>query len=162
MRCPVCQEEMVEQDFGGVKVDICKDGCKGIWFDWSELSKLDEENEGFGNALKEALDYPRANDEDRGQINCPKCGIPLHAHRYQKSKEVNVDECYKCGGFFLDPGELKVVRDSFMSEQECEEYAQKLIEGDPVYQEAQKDLEKYSHRTKAIRKYARFLRRILP
>jgi len=80
MRCPVCQEEMVEQDFGGVKVDICKDGCKGIWFDWSELSKLDEENEGFGNALKEALDYPRANDEDRGQINCPKCGIPLHAH----------------------------------------------------------------------------------
>ena len=35
-----------EEDFGGVKVQVCRDGCKGIWFDWGELAKLDEKNEG--------------------------------------------------------------------------------------------------------------------
>ena len=157
MKCPVCLKEMIEQDFGSAKIDVCKDGCKGIWFDWSELSKLDEENEGLGNELKEALNYPRSNDENRGQIYCPKCGIPLHIHKYRNSKEINIDECYKCGGFFLDSGELKVIRDSFMSEQECEEYAQKLIDGDPMYQKAQRDLEKERLRNKAIRKYTRIL-----
>lgn len=158
MKCPVCQKEMVEQDFGGVKVDVCKDGCKGIWFDWFELSKLDEKNEGLGNALKQALNYPRINDEKRAQVNCPKCNLPMHIHKYQSSKEVNVDECYNCGGFFLDSGELKTVRDTFMSEQERAEYEEKLFNELPSYQQAQRDLEKDKVRTEAVRRYTRFLR----
>lgn len=158
MKCPVCQKEMSEQDFGGLKVDVCKDGCKGIWFDWLELSKLDENNEGFGNVLKEALNYPRLNDDNRPRINCPKCDIPMHIHKYQSSKEVNVDECYGCGGFFLDSGELRVIRDTFMSEEECDKYANKLLVDLPEYKEALKDLEKQELRTEAIRRYTRFLR----
>ena len=104
MNCPVCQGQMTEQDFGGVMVDVCKDGCKGVWFDWNELIKLDESNEGLGKALQEALNHARNNDADRGQIPCPKCRIPMHIHRYQSAKEVNVDECYQCGGFFHDSG----------------------------------------------------------
>jgi hypothetical protein len=149
---------MVQQDFGGVMVDFCKDGCKGIWFDWCELSKLDENNDGFGNALQDALKYPRTNDEDRGQINCPKCNAPMHAHKYQSSKEVNVDECYMCGGFFLDSGELKLARDTNMSPEEEEKYFNKLLKDTPGYQQAQKDLEKEKTRAEAIRRYTRFLR----
>ena len=158
MNCPVCQKEMVEEDFGGVKVDVCKNGCKGIWFDWLEIGKLDENNEGFGNALEEALNYPRVNDENRGKITCPKCSIPMHIHKYQSSKELNVDECYSCAGFFLDSGELKGIRDTFMSELEEAEYMQKLLEEIPVYQETKKDLEKEKMRAEAIRNYTRFLR----
>ncbi|UCC96213.1 MAG: zf-TFIIB domain-containing protein [Candidatus Omnitrophota bacterium] len=158
MKCPACQKVMTEQDFGGVKVDVCKDGCKGIWFDWLELRKLDEKNEGLGNALKEALNYPRVNDENRSRIKCPKCNIPMHTHKYESSKEVNVDECYKCAGFFLDSGELKVIRDAFMSEEECEAYTSKLLAGIPEWQEAQKDLDKQKARADAIRRYTRFLR----
>ena len=110
MNCPVCQKQMVTEDFGGVSVDVCRDGCKGIWFDWFELSKLDEKNEGMGAALQEALDYPRTNDANRGPINCPKCSVPLHRHLCTVDKEVSVDECYDCGGFFLDSGELKDIR----------------------------------------------------
>jgi hypothetical protein len=149
---------MIEEDFGGVNVDLCKDGCKGIWFDWFELSKLDEKNEGVGNALQEALYYPRVNDENRPQVNCPRCGIPMHMHRYRSSKEINVDECYDCGAFFLDSGELKVIRGTFMTEQEQEEYTQKLLAEIPSYQQAQEDLEKRKLRTQAIRRYTRFLR----
>lgn len=158
MDCPVCGKDLVDKVFGNVKVDVCENGCKGIWFDWLELSKLDERNEGLGEALKQALNYPRLNEANRGRINCPKCGTPMHAHKYQSSKEVNVDECYVCGGFFLDSGELTVIRDTFMSEDEENTYAQKLLDEMPAYQEAKVNLEKNKQRKEAIRRYTRFLR----
>jgi len=127
MNCPVCGKTMVEEDFGDVLVDVCKNGCKGIWFDWGELEKLDENHEGLGKALEEALNSPRVDDADRGPINCPKCGIAMHVHKYSSAKEVGVDECYACGGFFLDSGELRRIRDSHMSDQERDAYVQKLI-----------------------------------
>lgn len=126
MNCPVCGKLMVEEDFGDVQVDVCKNGCKGIWFDWCELKRLDEKNEGLGRALEEALKSPQVNDEDRGPIKCPKCGIAMHAHKYSSAKEVNVDECYSCGGFFLDSGELRQIRDNYMSEEERDAYVNKL------------------------------------
>ncbi|MFC1541421.1 zf-TFIIB domain-containing protein [Candidatus Latescibacterota bacterium] len=158
MICSVCANDMIEEDFGGVIVDVCKNGCRGIWFDWAEIVKLDEQNEGLGRALGEALKYPQTNEENRGNINCPKCGIPMHIHKYKSSKEINVDECYVCGGFFLDSGELKVIRDTFMSEDEEEQYNKSLLNDMPEYQEAQKDLEKQKLRADAIRKYTRFIR----
>ena len=158
MKCPACGNEMVEKDLGGVMVDICENGCKGMWFDWFELSRLDEKNEGFGAALKAALNHPRVNDENRGPVNCPKCNIPMHVHKYQSSKEVNVDECYACGVFFLDSGELQAVRDAFMSDEEREAYANKLTEGIPEKKEAEGNLEKQQSRTAAIDKFTRYLR----
>ncbi len=158
MNCPVCQKAMVAEDFGGIMVDICKNGCKGIWLDWFELSKLDEKDEGFGEALKAALNYPRVNDEGRGKISCPKCGIPMHTHKYSSAKEINVDECYSCAGFFLDSGELKEIRDTFMSEQEETAYLQKLLDEIPSFQQATRDLEKEKIRSEALRKYTRFIR----
>jgi len=158
MNCPACQKEMIAEDFGGVIVDFCKDGCKGIWFDWRELNKLDEQNEGLGQALKQALNCERINDENRPPLKCPKCQLPMHVHKYESEKEVNVDECYKCGGFFLDSGELKVIRDNFMSEGERDAYMQKILKDVPGYQEEKQDLEKDKQRTEAIRRFTRFLR----
>ena len=158
MNCPVCKKSMVERDFGGVKVDVCKNGCKGIWFDWFELSKLDERNKGLGQALQEALYYPRINDENRGTINCPKCNEPLHRHQYKSDKEINVDECYDCGGFFLDSGELTHIRDHHMSEKEEAAYLQKLLDNNPSYQQALKDQDQEKLRADALAHYTRFLR----
>ena len=132
MNCPVCGKSMVEEDFGSVLVDVCKDGCKGIWFDWGELKELDESHEGVGKALEEALKSPRVNDADRGPLKCPKCGIAMHAHKYSRAKEVNVDECYACGGFFLDSGELGAIREGRMSEEERDAYVQQLIGEAPL------------------------------
>ncbi|MGB2601194.1 MAG: zf-TFIIB domain-containing protein [Candidatus Omnitrophota bacterium] len=158
MKCPVCSMEMVEKDLGGVKIDVCAEGCKGMWFDWMELARLDENNEGFGETLREALNYSRVNDEARQAINCPKCGVPMHMHKYQSSKEVNVDECYACGGFFLDSGELKAMRESFMSEEEREAYTDKMIGDIPEYKETQEELERQQSRNAAIDRFTRYLR----
>ncbi|MFH2145625.1 MAG: zf-TFIIB domain-containing protein [Candidatus Omnitrophota bacterium] len=157
MLCPVCNKEMLKQDFGGVVVDICKDGCKGIWFDWMELCKLDEQSEGLANAMKEALNSPRVNDENRGKINCPHCRLPMHTHKYESAKEVNVDECYNCGGFFIDSGELRIIRDNFMSEEERDAYRKKLLDSLPDYKAGQSDIEKQKLRTEAIRRFTKFL-----
>ena len=97
MICPVCQKLMVSQDFGGVNVEVCLNGCKGLWFDWGQVNKLDHKNQGFGAALQAALNAPRQNDQNRGPIKCPKCGIDMHRHQFESEKEINVDECYGCG-----------------------------------------------------------------
>jgi hypothetical protein len=117
---------MVKKDFGGVEVDVCVNGCKGIWFECGELAQLDEKNEGTGQALKEALESERTIDQNRGKLDCPKCGIPMQIHKYKHCKDVNVDECYSCGGIFLDSGELKAIKEGFMSPKERDEYAAKL------------------------------------
>jgi Zn-finger nucleic acid-binding protein len=158
MKCPACEKEMVEKNFGGVMVDVCENGCKGIWFDWCELSKLDETSEGAGKALNEALDVPAKEEGDRGQIKCPKCGLAMHVHKYQCSKEVDVDECYACGGFFLDAGELSLIRDSFMDEKAQEEFAEKLVNSVPEYARAEMDHEKAQARVAAVKRMTRFVR----
>jgi Zn-finger nucleic acid-binding protein len=156
MNCPVCKIAMIERDFGGVVVHVCDNGCKGIWFDWLGLSKLDKNNEGLGQALQDALNSPRINDANRGQINCPKCNEPMHHHEYKHDKEVNIDECYDCGGIFLDPGELKQIRDHHLSEQEEDAYFQKLVNNVPGYQQALQDEETAKVREEALRHFAGF------
>ena len=165
MDCPVCGKSMVEESFGDVRVDVCKEGCKGIWFDWLELVRLDENSEGAGKALEEALRSPRVNDADRPQLNCPKCGIPMQTHKYKSAKDVNVDECYGCGGYFLDSGELREIRDSYMSEEERDAYVRKLLDEIPEYKAMEEEMktEKAKQRAAAGRKFGGILsRKIFP
>jgi len=152
MNCPVCGQEMIEQDCGEVKIDVCK-GCNGLWFDWSELSILEEENEKVSELLETVLNSPRTSDANRGPIKCPKCGINMHMHRYRSSKKVCVDECYRCGGFFLDSGELKAIQDTHMSEQEQEEYAQRLVGGMSLYRRSKEN----RRRSIAVKKFSKYL-----
>lgn len=159
MDCPVCGKSMVEKDFGGVQIDVCSKGCKGIWFDWQELIRLDENDEGVGEALEGALKSPRVNEADREPPNCPKCGLVMHTHKYSSAKEVNVDECYGCGGFFLDSGELREIRESYMSEEERDAYVQKLLDEIPEYKAMEEEMkaEKAKQRAAAGRKFGGIL-----
>ena len=158
MDCPVCGKLMVEEDFGRAHVDVCENGCRGIWFDWGELKELDENHDGVGKALEEALKSARVNDADRGPLTCPKCGIAMHAHKYSRAKEVNVDECYACGGFFLDSGELKALREGRMSDEERDAYVQQLIGEAPL----EAGTGRMKIRTSACQKFGGLLSRRYP
>ncbi len=156
MKCPACGEEMTTEDFG-IEVDVCESGCKGIWFDHGELVKLDEQSEGLGAALENALRSPRRNDDDRDPIRCPKCDIPMHTHKYNRAKAINVDECYGCGGFFLDSGELTEIRDHFMDDAEVAAYTAQMSKAVPEYTEELSHVQAAQKRAGAIHKLTKFL-----
>ncbi|MFH1489242.1 MAG: zf-TFIIB domain-containing protein, partial [Pseudomonadota bacterium] len=60
MDCPYCGKEMKEEDFGGAGIDVCREGCRGLWFEAFELKKLDKQDGGQGRGLEAALREPLA------------------------------------------------------------------------------------------------------
>lgn len=82
----------------------------------------------------------------------------MHHHHYKSEKEVDVDECYTCGGIFIDAGELKIIRDHHMSEQEESGYLQGLLYYLPSYEHAERDLKAAEKREQALRRFIRFMR----
>jgi Zn-finger nucleic acid-binding protein len=124
---------MVEHAFGSARVAVCDNGCDGIWFDWSELPRLDERDQGFGAALRRALGHPEHAVRRPVQLVCPRCGTPMRSHKHGYSSLVDVDECYSCGGFFLDSGELGSLRDAYMPHAEKREYADRLAQEVPLF-----------------------------
>lgn len=108
MECPACGNQMQEVTVGDVKVDVCKGGCGGVWFDQFELKKFDEPHKSAGAEL---LDVERSQGTaiDRTKkLNCPRCGdFKMLRHFFSVKHEVEVDECPNCAGYWLDAGELR-------------------------------------------------------
>ena len=51
MNCPACGNAMTEMTAGTIKVDTCKGGCGGLWFDEWELPRVDQADESAGDVL---------------------------------------------------------------------------------------------------------------
>lgn len=123
MNCPVCGMEMEEVKIDAIAVDVCKQGCGGLWFDRFELKKVDEPHESAGEGLL-MQGQGRGKPDPSQKRMCPKCEkMPLMRHFFSVKKEVEVDECPKCGGFWLDGGELAQIRGQFGSEEERKQAA---------------------------------------
>lgn len=117
MRCPGCDGALVERTEAGVVVDLCEQGCAGVWFDALELAKVDENHEAAGRALLEPRTR-RSASNGREQRRCPKCAdMPLGRHYFSVKRKVEVDECPQCGGIWLDAGELAAIRQEFVTAQ---------------------------------------------
>lgn len=95
----------------GVDVDVCARGCGGIWFDNFELQKFDEIHESAGEELLTIPFDPLVRVDHRKRRECPRCkDMPLRRHYYTRFRQVEVDSCPNCGGYWLDCGELGKVR----------------------------------------------------
>ena len=111
MKCPACFNELTEIQVGSVKVDVCKRGCGGIWFDAFELQQVDEEQEAAGERLLEIERNPKLVVDFTRKRDCPRCaGVKLMRHFFSARRKVEVDECPNCGGYWLDAGELAAIR----------------------------------------------------
>ena len=116
MKCPACPNTLQEMTAGDVQVDICKNGCGGIWF------------ESEGEALLEIERDKNLVIDRTKRLNCPKCdNIVMMRHFFSIKKEVQVDECPGCGGFWLDAGELGKIRSLFETEQERHDAAEQYF-----------------------------------
>jgi Zn-finger nucleic acid-binding protein len=60
-------------------------------------------------------------------------------HFFSVKKEIEVDECPNCGGFWLDAGELENIRNLFSSEEEkkaaTKEYLSEVFKADLAVQQ---------------------------
>ncbi len=129
MNCPACALQLEAITVGEITVDVCTHGCGGVWFDQFELKKVDEPNESAGEILLN-IDIEKTNSPDPSQRRmCPKCeDIIMMRHFFSVKREVEVDECPNCGGFWLDYGELASIRTQFESEDDRKKAANAYFE----------------------------------
>ena len=120
LTCPSCGKKMQkiflnEQNFN---IDICLDGCGGIFFDNRELKKVDEKSECINEILAAIKDKKFTKPNTTAKRRCPACNAVMVQNNSKYSCEFKVDECYSCGGVFLDSGELLNIRKESSNEEE--------------------------------------------
>lgn len=111
MKCPACFNDLTEFHVANLAVDACQGGCGGIWFDAFELQKVDEESETAGEPLLDIQRDGRLVVDASRKRECPRCaGMKLRRHFFSAKRQVEVDQCPNCGGYWLDAGELALIR----------------------------------------------------
>ncbi|MCM1010591.1 MAG: zf-TFIIB domain-containing protein [Fusobacterium sp.] len=120
IKCPACGTEMtkVYMNEQGINLDVCVNGCGGIFFDNREFKQFDEQHESIDEVV-EALKDKTFVEVDQTQTRvCPACGSNMVKNFSSVKAKIEVDECYFCGGKFLDNGELIKIRDEYATEAE--------------------------------------------
>lgn len=112
MKCPACDHDLTEMELGGVKVDACHGGCGGIWFDPFELQRVDEQREVPTEHLLRIQTDPQRNPNPARKRACPRCdAVKLKRSFFSAKRQVEVDHCPNCAGYWLDAGELERIRE---------------------------------------------------
>lgn len=129
IKCPACDNIMKKVFMSGdnFNIDICIDGCGGMFFDNRELKHFDEKAENIDEILNaiSGKTFQKVN-QDNLRI-CPACGAKMVKNNTSIKKQVQIDECYSCGGKFLDASELQALRAEYNTEAERSADVIKLI-----------------------------------
>ena len=120
IKCPACNKEMVKVFVPeeGINVDICLNGCGGIFFDNREFNKFDEKAESIDEILKAISGKTFTSVDESLPRICPVCGSKMVKNYSSANRTIQIEECYSCGGKFLDNGELQKIRAEFDTEEE--------------------------------------------
>lgn len=104
INCPKCSTETLVETpaLGNIPLDVCP-GCSGIWFDKGELEALLNKSQG-GSLPNFNLIDPKAEG-----LECPRCKSKM-TRGGLADPLLLVDRCQSCGGVWLDPHELDVLK----------------------------------------------------
>ena len=104
IECPKCWVTLRQEDvevFGpNIVIDRCPK-CSGIWLDQGELNKLLRDRK-LSNYLTKHI-----GTQSKSQLVCPRCGWLMDI---ETAEDVEIDVCLKCGGVWLDCGELEKLK----------------------------------------------------
>jgi Zn-finger nucleic acid-binding protein len=104
MKCPACKNPLREKGAGGMTLDVCYGGCGGIWFDATELERV---NARAAATLHTIWNVPVSNVKLTEPRLCPRCPDQVLERKwFSDSKKVEIDQCARCGGIWLDAGEF--------------------------------------------------------
>ncbi|MZH14979.1 MAG: hypothetical protein F3742_09450 [Nitrospinae bacterium] len=107
MKCPACENSFTEKKISGIQVHICSGFCGGFWFSLSQIKKIKGVKPGTGSELlllekAEGVKFYRGAEHP-----CPQCKTTLlYRHFFSKQYDIEVDQCSKCSGFWVDAGGL--------------------------------------------------------
>ena len=109
MKCPSCKNPLREKGAGGMTLDVCYGGCGGIWFDATELERV---SASAATTLHTIWQVQKGNLKPTGPRLCPRCPEQiLEAKWFSDLKQVEIDQCPKCSGIWLDAGEFTRIYD---------------------------------------------------
>lgn len=117
--CPACGKEM-EKIFierANCLIDVCTNGCGGIYFDNREFKKFDENLESIDEIQAKLADKTFKKTDETFKRVCPACGMKMVKNSTSVKGEIIIDDCYSCGGKFLDFGELEKIRAEYPTEE---------------------------------------------
>lgn len=127
--CPACGKEM-EKVFiptEGINIDICTNGCGGIYFDNREFENFDEKHEDISKILEKLENKEFVKVDESLERKCPNCGAPMVKNHSSIKQEVQIDECYSCGGKFLDRDELVKIRAEYDTVEQRDEDIMRFV-----------------------------------
>lgn len=115
MKCPVCSNPLTEFNTGDVKIDVCAEGCSGMWLDKSEFERIDNATEQFPPELLRLRKSPNVLIDRSKARSCPKCSgnseqLAMTRVSLNPDTRFEIDKCGKCDGVWLDLGELEHIR----------------------------------------------------
>lgn len=111
MKCPACGRALSQIQVASVTLDVCSGGCGGAWFDKFELQRINEENP-VGLTVFNVEKDPEVVVEETSARQCPRClKENLQRKLFSLGTGVEMDVCDKCGGLWLDHGELESIRE---------------------------------------------------
>ena len=103
MNCPKCEDaKLIATTVREVEVDRCPD-CRGVWFDENELAQLTRLTTSELRSLQ-SQKVDESHNSKRG--DCPRDGEAMLRVISPRNESVVIDTCVKCGGIWLDDGEL--------------------------------------------------------
>ena len=107
MLCPACDHQLQKIETTKIAFDICKNGCGGILINKQDLKNICLEIEGAGvGFINIKLSENERSYTDQVRI-CPKCSGRKMVQHFMNG--IEIEECYKCGGIWLDIGELESI-----------------------------------------------------
>lgn len=131
IKCPACGKimEKVFVKSEGINIDICTDGCGGIFFDNREFDAFNEQHENISDIEAKFKGKTFAPVDQSGVRICPACGGKMVKNTSKINGNVEVDDCYLCGGKFLDYGELQKIREEFINDKVRTDNAMQYLYG---------------------------------
>ena len=111
VRCPACGKEMVKIFANKTAyIDICLDGCGGLFFDNGELEKFNQPNKKIDDILYFYEGNVKFEKPSKNKQRICACGAYMNEINYGETK---IDACSLCKAKFLDAFELQQIRDSY-------------------------------------------------
>jgi len=111
MNCPKCEVAMTPITYAGIEVDRCPQ-CDGLWFDALEAERLREipGSESIDPSQRHSTPAPA------GPIKCPVCQAQMIEMVVHRQPHIHFEGCTVCGGWFLDAGEFKDMKEFTVAE----------------------------------------------